>query len=145
MDSDRVVETVATSDKVVATPSTLHVDKHTSVRVVEEGAKRPVLDSPGKALYGPIRKAGSKSSNRNTSIDMGLSRKNFKGRKGDEDKHKQIVVSDWASSLATNLTKLKSTLEHGNVQGRGKASHVKPRVQWIDNHTYVGEERTLAQ
>ncbi|KAK8485480.1 hypothetical protein V6N12_017969 [Hibiscus sabdariffa] len=86
------------SEKVVVAPSSLHVGKHTTVRVVDEGAKRVVPNLLGKAMYGPIRKAGSKG----------------------------------------------STPKHGNVQGRGKASQVKPRVQWIDNHTYVGEERNSA-
>ncbi|KAK8553199.1 hypothetical protein V6N13_089412 [Hibiscus sabdariffa] len=66
------------SEKVVVAPSSLHVGKHTTVRVVDEGAKRVVPNLLGKAMYGPIRKAGSKGSNRNTSIDVGLSRKNVK-------------------------------------------------------------------
>ncbi|KAK8624268.1 hypothetical protein V6N13_065617 [Hibiscus sabdariffa] len=141
----REVETVATGDKVVTASTALHVDKHTTVRVVEEGSKQPVLDSSRKAMYGLIRKVGSKSSSRNPSIAVGLTRKNGKGRKGDEVNNKQVVASDWASNLASNLIKSGITTEHGNVQGRGKASQVKPNVQWINNHTYVGDERNLVQ
>ncbi|KAK9005805.1 hypothetical protein V6N11_043225 [Hibiscus sabdariffa] len=106
---------MAMGDKVLTTPTTLHVEKHTTVSVVEEGSKRPVLDTFRKVMYGPICKVDSKGSNRTPSIVVGLTRKSGKDRKMDEANNKPIIVSEWVSTLATNLTKSGTVIEHGNA------------------------------
>ncbi|KAK8484283.1 hypothetical protein V6N13_100290 [Hibiscus sabdariffa] len=72
---------ITAKDMVVAAPTSLLIDKHKAIRVVEDGSKKILHDNNGRAMYRPIRKVYSKRTSRNVNLAAGMPWKNGKLKK----------------------------------------------------------------
>ncbi|KAK8504572.1 hypothetical protein V6N12_017115 [Hibiscus sabdariffa] len=125
LETNEGITMVVACDKVVVAPTTLEVDKHTRVWVVEEGLKRTLKESNDTSMYGPIRKENSKSANRNDSNTIGLPRKNGK-HTNEENVH-------WVSNMTHHLNIVGSSL--GPISSKPHSDNLNDQfsVQWIEN------------
>ncbi|KAL4346847.1 hypothetical protein GQ457_17G009160 [Hibiscus cannabinus] len=106
--------TIAAKDKVVSVPSSLKLDKHEVVRVIDETQPR------------------------------NLPRKEGRAKKNNELDGEWIVVTDWALSLFRSLSKKGELVSNSTVVSAKKSVETSNvGVQWIENSTFEGGSRPL--
>ncbi|KAK8579509.1 hypothetical protein V6N13_142709 [Hibiscus sabdariffa] len=120
------------------------MDKHTAIRMVDEGNTRVLKDHNSQTSYGPIRKGNSNGAARNASSSTGLTRKNVKSKKNEQSNQEFVVVSDWVPNLSKSLVPSGTISRHDGSSGSGD-SVPKHGMRWTDNVAYVGEQNAKAQ
>ncbi|KAK8600285.1 hypothetical protein V6N12_050141 [Hibiscus sabdariffa] len=107
---------VAARDKVLVQHSFLPEVRHTTICVLEEGAKRVLKNNDGKATCGPIRKANSKGLTRSSLVSNNLPRNGGKIRKNEDEGKKPVAVSDFVSDMTEKLISTGSVGDLSGVQ-----------------------------
>ncbi|KAL4325829.1 hypothetical protein GQ457_11G022230 [Hibiscus cannabinus] len=94
---------VTAKGKVVREPSSLQADKHSVVRIIEEGNSRVLRENNGQPLYGSICSNYAKWVKRSLIASKALPQKDVRSKKKNELGSEQLVVADWASKFASSL------------------------------------------
>ncbi|KAK8673498.1 hypothetical protein V6N13_111830 [Hibiscus sabdariffa] len=128
---------IASKEKVIYAPSSLSLDKHTALRVVDRVDRGALKETNGRPMQGPIRVSTPKSSNRNFSLSKGLSRKGAKLKKNDGNEMEQPTLQTWAVNFSNSLNKIVPTAENS------LSTHDSTtKVQWRANRAFEGVSDT---
>ncbi|KAL4323226.1 hypothetical protein GQ457_11G022260 [Hibiscus cannabinus] len=80
-----------------------HADKHSVLRIIEEGNSRVLKENNGRPMYGPIRSNYAKGVKRSSVASKALPQKDVRSKKKNELGSEQLVVADWVSKFASSL------------------------------------------
>ncbi|KAK8569123.1 hypothetical protein V6N13_106994 [Hibiscus sabdariffa] len=111
---------ITAKDTIITAPTSFQADKHTTIRVVEEGA------------------------NRNVNPSVGIPQKNGKLKKEEVNNQKPVEVSKWIKNVTIELS-TGSFVEHGEIRNNEPDCHARSNIQWIENSTYEGEWNAVVQ
>ncbi|KAL4317972.1 hypothetical protein GQ457_18G007610 [Hibiscus cannabinus] len=103
---------IAAKEKVIYAPSSLNLDKHTALRVVDRVDRGALKETNGRPMHGPIRVSTSKSVNHKFSLSKGLSCKGSKLKKKDGNEMEQPTLQTWAVNFSNSLNKIVPTTEN---------------------------------